>query len=358
MALTAGAGTRVAAMLDTRALLDHAGVGAPLHDCMLVFRFGDGPGLIPPSGSSEARDINEFGQIAGWVMGPDHTARAVRWDSDESMLELGTLGGKHSCALGMNLSGDVVGWAQTRTGEAHAFLWRDGVMTDLGQDRDDLTVGFAVNDVGQSVGMAWPIVPVPVGSMGRALEWTEEGAVDLGTCLDVYCSAALDVNNDGAIVGWSIGDELNQRAFLWTGTSRTDLGALAPGRSQARAINDAGSIVGWYEVSDGVRHAGLWANGTLSDLSPPETTSLANDIAESGEIAGAVEREGGRLEPVLWIDDGIVSLGTLGGSHGEAYATNRFRETVGWSETDAGVPHAFLWKDGTMVDLTVRVVGS
>src|SRR5829696_4272932 len=52
--------------------------------------------------------------------------------SDFTIIELPTLGGESSQAYALNRDGLVVGTAQTASSDSHAFLWQDGVMTDLG----------------------------------------------------------------------------------------------------------------------------------------------------------------------------------------------------------------------------------
>lgn len=48
------------------------------------------------------------------------------------MRDLGTLGGSESVAFAINSAGQIVGYSTTESGNAHAFMWDRGVMTDLG----------------------------------------------------------------------------------------------------------------------------------------------------------------------------------------------------------------------------------
>src|SRR5215472_8083210 len=50
-----------------------------------------------------------------------------------AVINLGSLGGPVSVPLALNNRGEVVGWSSTAGNEtAHAFLFREGRMTDLG----------------------------------------------------------------------------------------------------------------------------------------------------------------------------------------------------------------------------------
>jgi probable HAF family extracellular repeat protein len=97
-------------------------------------------------------------------------------------------------------------------------------------------------------------------------------------------------------------------------------------------------------------HAFTWsvAQGMV-DLGtlPGADSSSAFAINNRGEIAGA-----SGAHAVLWTADAIQDLGTLGGQTSEAHAINSGGWVVGVSDTAAG-PRAFLWKDGSMLDLGV-----
>jgi len=73
--------------------------------------------------SSQARDINNLGQIVGWSYGPS-SRRAFIWENGV-MSQLPSLGdGTNDVAYSINDAGDIVGLSQTDSGPVRAVLWR------------------------------------------------------------------------------------------------------------------------------------------------------------------------------------------------------------------------------------------
>src|SRR5206468_8309275 len=73
-----------------------------------------------------------------------------------TMLDLGTLGGSNSDGYGINASGQVTGSAATSNGLSHAFLYSNGVLTDLGSLGGNVynSAGYGINDGGQITGFS------------------------------------------------------------------------------------------------------------------------------------------------------------------------------------------------------------
>jgi len=114
---------------------------------------GTPPCCVPPYAYAVA--INASGDIVGQSTTGTYNTHAFFYRSG-LMVDLGTLGGGYSYASAINASDQVVGSADTSE-HTHAFLWSNGVMTDLnsfiplssGWVREN---AIGINDIGQIVG--------------------------------------------------------------------------------------------------------------------------------------------------------------------------------------------------------------
>jgi probable HAF family extracellular repeat protein len=144
---------------------------------------------------------------------------ALLWQNG-SATNLGSLGGTlFSDAFNVNDRGVVVGssdlpgdtnfWAFPFINN-HAFLWRNGAMTDLGTlPGDPSSFAFSINNMGQIVGQG-----------SRAIVWNDEELTDLNTLVPgppfspLYLLSAFDINDRGEIVGEGLAINGDLHAFL------------------------------------------------------------------------------------------------------------------------------------------------
>ena len=186
------------------------------------FSWSDGVlSLLPalPGGQSYADAVNPQGEIVGASTVNDaqgnSTVSSVLWERDGSVVDLGTLGMKAALggpgASGINPGGQVVGASLTAEGFLHAFLWRNGVMTDLGTlPGATLSAATAISAGGDIAGYSSP------GGWPHAVLWSAGTAVDLGTLPGDTWSVAYGVNSHGQVVGLSANSTGRTLAVLWT----------------------------------------------------------------------------------------------------------------------------------------------
>jgi len=267
--------------------------------------------LKPLTGvNTSANDINENGEITGGGdtgFGDFHAYLL----SEGTSFDLGTLGGNESEALAVNRRGQVAGHSRIAGAVVkHAFLIADpGSMVDLGSlgGGGAMSIAHDVNDAGAVVGLAETRTGQP-----HAFLWTAaDGLRDLGA-LGAAPSIALGINNRREVVGGS------GHAFLWTEQAgMVDLGTLGGRTSCANAINEAGCIVGASQTGETdarglpVTHAflrtpegGMLDLGTLGGAHSAAVALTdivgAQHAAPLLLVAGHSHDASGRMRAVLW----------------------------------------------------------
>lgn len=277
-----------------------------------------------------------------------HSHSAAQISTSPVITDLGTLGGLESKAFGINARGQVVGYAGNANNQYHAFLWQNGVMTDLGTLANlNESYAYAINDAGQIVGTATNLGNVTP----HAFLWQN------GTMTDIGAFNPKAINKAGDVVGTlSVkrnGVEWFDHACLWKNNALTDLGVLNGDHSHAFGINDQGVIIGdALASSDGKPHAVIWQNGNVNDLGTlGGSKGQAYAINNTGQIAGNADNASGATHGVLYKLNAVGSvserndLGARTSPYSYAYAVNNKGQVVGTNG------RAFLWQNGVMTDL-------
>jgi probable HAF family extracellular repeat protein len=218
--------------------------------------------------------VNQHGQVAGFSYTnsiPNSTTglptfHPFLWDKEKGMQDLGSLGGTALGSVnGLNERGQVVG-ATTIAGDQqlHPFLWDGAKLIDLiappfgGSGNGE--AGW-INEAGEVVGGAGISGPCPGGIVAHAFLWRNGAIRDLGTVAGTPNSEADFINSKRQIVGLSFACDFSIfDAILWEEGSMVDLNTLIPPNSQfhlyaASFIDDRGNIAAFGSLANGDTHA-------------------------------------------------------------------------------------------------------
>ena len=283
-------------------------------------------------GGAETGEPDPYGENFCLMNNPTGVCRAFLWDKG-TMTALPTLGGPDSYALGVNASGEMIGWSELAGADPdcgapqvynwHGFAYRQGTIRGLPPlPGDTMSAALGINDVGEIVGatgicgnantMGW-------GVTRHAVLWRRDGSViDLGSLGGVVGNpnnffggfGGTDINNWGQVCGLSdLNGDQTTHAFFWEDGVMTDLGTL-PGDylSLAWGIGDSGQVLGQScDVNFNCRGF-IWQDGMMTDVNallPPGSTLYvvdANFINAAGEITGqAVDLVTGDMPAILMI---------------------------------------------------------
>ena len=283
--------------------------------------------------------------------------------SDGIMTDLGTLGGSDSRAYDINDHGQVVGYSETASGQTEAFLYYNGAMTSLGTLGGSYSVAYGINNSGQIVGTS-----TTASGENHAFLYSNGIMTDLGTLPGGSYSYGYDINNLGQIAGGATTASGEHHAVQYSGGTITDLGTLPfvaqKPPSAVRRINDSGQMVGWSGTEIFINghlishhHAVLYSDGVILDLGAlplegwSDEWSEACDINNLGQVVGArVIANSDRRHAFLYSEGTMIDLGTLPGfSDSTALGINDSGQIVGISNSPGY--HGFLYSEGTMTDL-------
>jgi probable HAF family extracellular repeat protein len=201
------------------------------------------------------------------------TLHPFLWERGKGMKDLGTLGGVTAGAVnGLNERGEVVGSSDLPGDQQiHPFLWDGKKLIDL------IAPPFAggangeaawINDAGEVVGIAGLPVPCPgspqtAGEVQHAFLWRKGVMRDLGTLSGILNTEANFINSKSQVVGDAFACDFSVfTATLWENGSIVDLNTLVPSGTplylfMASFIDDRGQIAAFGSLPNGDMHAVL-----------------------------------------------------------------------------------------------------
>lgn len=300
---------------------------ASVRPCVIEENVGDG---FVPTDMSRTLAV-------GHGVAPDGSTQALVWGGGRP-LPLGSLGGRESEARAVNERGDIVGTSMPKDAAApHAVRWRKGVIQDLGTFGGDTSKALDVNERGEIVGYA-----TTADGRKHAFAWRDGTMTDLGT-LGGKESGATRINERGQIIGWSMtAPPVEMHAFLWDAGKMTDLGSA----SGAIDINERGDVIVQARAE-----AAFWRNGVTTAIAPFEETTITflHALDEHGRAIGSTVTAG-REVGFLWEDGAVTAIDVESAGWVTPIAINAHGQVVGFAAGSAG-GRAFSWKGGELTFL-------
>lgn len=217
--------------------------------------------------------------LSGIALGaPPRPRRAVSADG------VSYPGSTFTIAFGVNNSDQIVGQYGDATGNAHSFLFENGLYTNVDPPNARSSSAQGINDNGDIAGTYADFAGSTHGYL-----------IHLGvfTAIDFPGAAATVVNrmnSSGDMVG-TYGDSPQGpfHGFVLHAGVYKSIDPPGSAHTEAWGINDLGQIVGFYSLATGSSVYGfLLSNGAFANVPPPagQTVVYPIDINRSGDIVG------------------------------------------------------------------------
>jgi probable HAF family extracellular repeat protein len=249
-------------------------------------------GSVTPLHNSFAFGINARGQAVGAYYGQFQFPQAFLFDG-RTLTPLGAPSGAiTSQARAINNRGQIVGWFSDSSAVQHPFLWEKGVFTALPHGLPGGSIAYAINDRGTVAGS------VP-GSGGEQPAMWERGQLTL-----IGVPSGLPSFVGGFAFGVNNGGDVLLRAaswfYVWRKGVFTKLGDYPFG--WAYAINDKGEVACTHYLSFSEMHGCVWHDGEVIDLPTlGGSQSVPRAINNSGDLAGFSLDANGVGHAVMWV---------------------------------------------------------
>jgi probable HAF family extracellular repeat protein len=306
---------------------------------------------LDDTASGCASAINESGDITGqnYVGG---SGRAVHWDPDGEVRDIGSLGGVDNRGLGINDAGDIVGYSEVLpSGDEHAFVYdaATSMLTDIHPPMADPGSDSEAEDINESGEV---VGSMDVGGNGRAFLYDPAGPTwtDLGTLGGTH-SEGNAISDDGFVAGYSNTPGGDRHPFRWNPDTATmaDLGTNGGADALAFDMNNSHELVGWSERAGGLPTNGYLLNGGYTTLVPADDLvgSQAIGMNDTGDAVGESwdsSLPDWAFMPTLWPrGEDPVSLPRLGELDSSLYDINDAGVIVGCSAVSETETVAARW---------------
>ena len=210
-------------------------------------------GALPGQFTSKAHAINSSRQIVGWSLNTSTgDSGAFLWENGEFLELVNFPMPPPNIPNDLNDQGQIVGYMGGAPTTSNAFLWENGIVTDLGKiPGGNSASAVAINNIGHIGGFGMIPMEGTIFGVSRGFFWDGQTMIDIGTLPDHLNSGISDINDLNEMVGesWHVGSNINiSHAIYWRDGVLYDLNDLVVpdpggGLRRAWAINNAGEIL-------------------------------------------------------------------------------------------------------------------
>ena len=219
-----------------------------------------------------------------------------------SVQDIGTLGGGITDARDINDNGQIVGESETSDNKFQAFLWDpiSNQIRDINPDTKNTgSMAIGINNNGQIAcsvcidnNMTYQAYLLDQNSAGSKVQ--VPGLPGKRSCV------ATGINDNGQVIGYStdlLGDPNDMQGFLWdSATNQCQSTSLSMGSyksymSYPTTINNKGQVI------IGGPNSCLWQNGVLTSFGQD---AYIGNINDNGWVTGEAKFSDGTYHAVVW----------------------------------------------------------